>query len=261
MSRKPVITEREVRIAKREGKTTLNVGGAVVTPSARDAAKRAGVELTGGEAAPSTTKRRTPLGSPPERQSTSARPPRRHQPDARGTTGSPAPASATARSATTASAPAASAPAPSGAPTRIAIGADHGGVAMKAAIAAHLRDRGLRVDDLGTGTADAVDYPDFAVAVAKAVGSGAADVGIMIDGAGIGSCMAANKVRGARAAMCYDLTTATNAREHNDANVLTLGGGLIGARLALEIVDRFLATPFAGGRHAKRVDKIKALDR
>ena len=258
MSRKPVITEREVRMAKRDGRTTLNVGGAVVTPSARDAAKRAGVELTESEAAPSTTKRRTPLGSPPERQDNSAKDARRHQRDAKGTSQSPASAPATA---TTADAPAANPPAPSGAPTRIAIGADHGGVTMKGAIAAHLRDRGLRVDDLGTGTADAVDYPDFAVAVAKAVGSGAADVGIMIDGAGIGSCMAANKIRGARAAMCYDLTTATNAREHNDANVLTLGGGLIGARLALEIVDRFLATPFAGGRHAKRVDKIKALDR
>lgn len=257
MTRKPVITEREVRIAKREGRATLDVGGAVVTPSARDAAKRSGVELTGGAAAPSTTPRRTPLGSPPERQHTSARPRSRHRTDA--SSGTPTRAEA----APTRPSPEASAgtSAPGATTTRVAIGADHGGVAMKAAIASHLRDRGLRVDDLGTGTTDAVDYPDFAVAVAKAVGSGAADLGIMIDGAGIGSCMAANKVSGVRAAMCYDLTTATNAREHNDANVLTLGGGLIGARLALEIVDRFLATPFAGGRHAKRVDKIKALDR
>jgi ribose 5-phosphate isomerase B len=82
----------------------------------------------------------------------------------------------------------------------------------------------------------------------------------MVDGAGIGSCMAANKVRGVRAAMCYDVTTATNAREHNNANVLTLGGGLIGARLALAIVETFLATPFAGGRHAARVEKIDLLD-
>ena len=254
MTRKPVITEREVRIAKREGRASLDVGGAVVTPSARDAAKRSGVELTGGAAAPSTTRRRTPLGSPPERQVRTGKPAPRHRPDA-GTGMTPQAAPTTQPAA-----PSAAKPAPATA-MRLAIGADHGGVAMKAAIASHLRDRGIRVDDLGTGTTDAVDYPDFAVAVAKAVGSGAADVGIMIDGAGIGSCMAANKVRGVRAAMCYDLTTATNAREHNDANVLTLGGGLIGARLALEIVDRFLATPFAGGRHAKRVDKIKALDR
>ena len=248
-----MITEREVRIAKREGRTTLDVGGAVVTPSARDAAKRSGVELTGGAAAPSKTPRRKPLGSPPERQARTGKPASGHRPDA-GSGGTPQSAVTTQAAAPPAG------PAPATA-TRIAIGADHGGVAMKAAIAGHLRDRGHRVDDLGTATSEAVDYPDFAVAVAKAVGSGAADVGIMIDGAGIGSCMAANKVRGVRAAMCYDLTTATNAREHNDANVLTLGGGLIGARLALEIVDRFLTTPFAGGRHAKRVDKIKALDR
>jgi ribose 5-phosphate isomerase B len=106
-----------------------------------------------------------------------------------------------------------------------------------------------------------VDYPDFAIAVAKAVADGRAAFGIMIDGAGIGSCMAANKVRGVRAAMCYDVTTATNAREHNNANLLTLGAGLIGNRLATTILETFLATSFAGGRHAARVDKIDALDR
>jgi ribose 5-phosphate isomerase B len=105
-----------------------------------------------------------------------------------------------------------------------------------------------------------VDYPDYAIAVARAVASGSAHVGIMVDGAGIGSCMAANKVPGVRAAMCYDVTTAQNAREHNNANVLTLGGGLIGPRLALAIVETFLATEFGGGRHAARVAKIDALD-
>ena len=115
--------------------------------------------------------------------------------------------------------------------------------------------------DFGTVTKDPVDYPDFAVAVAEAVASGRAAAGVMIDGAGIGSCMAANKVRGVRAAMCYDVTTAANAREHNNANMLTLGAGLIGNRLAITILETFLATPFAGGRHAKRVEKIDALDR
>jgi ribose 5-phosphate isomerase B len=105
-----------------------------------------------------------------------------------------------------------------------------------------------------------VDYPDFAVAVARAVAGGSARFGIVVDGAGIGSCMAANKVPGVRAALCYDLTTAQNAREHNDANVLTLGGTLLGTRLALEIVRAFLATPFGGGRHAPRVAKINRLD-
>lgn len=114
--------------------------------------------------------------------------------------------------------------------------------------------------DHGTSGTGVVDYPDYAVAVARAVASGAAQIGIMVDGAGIGSCMAANKVPGVRAAMCYDVTTAQNAREHNNANVLTLGGGLIGTRLGLAIVDAFLATDFGGGRHASRVAKIDALD-
>jgi ribose 5-phosphate isomerase B len=134
---------------------------------------------------------------------------------------------------------------------------------MKNAIAEHLRAAGFPVTDLGTNSTEAVDYdyPDFAVAVARAVAAKQAAFGIMVDGAGIGSCMAANKVAGVRAAMCYDVTTAGNAREHNGANVLTLGGGLLGTRLALAVVDTFLSTPFAGGRHAKRVEKIDALDR
>ena len=143
---------------------------------------------------------------------------------------------------------------------RIAVGADHGGVALKDAIVANLREEGHSVVDHGTHGSEAVDYPDFALKVAHEVAAGAADFGIMVDGAGIGSCMAANKVPGVRAAMCYDVTTATNAREHNNANVLTLGGSLLGVRLALEVVDRFLATSFGGGRHARRVAKIDALD-
>jgi len=142
----------------------------------------------------------------------------------------------------------------------IAIGADHGGVALKDVLAKRLRELGHAVEDLGTTGTDAVDYPDFAVAVARAVASRTAALGIMIDGAGIGSAMAANKVAGVRAALCYDVTTAANAREHNNANLLTLGGGLIGNRLALAIVETFVATPFAGGRHQARVGKIDALD-
>ena len=131
---------------------------------------------------------------------------------------------------------------------------------MRDAIAARLRELGHAVTDHGTSGTAAVDYPDYAIAVARAVASGTAQVGIMVDGAGIGSCMAANKVAGVRAAMCYDVTTAQNAREHNNANVLTLGGGLIGARLAIAIVEAFLDTGFGGGRHAPRVAKIDALD-
>lgn len=138
----------------------------------------------------------------------------------------------------------------------VVIGADHGGVAMKDAIAKELRGQGYTVEDVGTTGSDPVDYPDFAYAVAREVAAGRVDAGIMIDGAGIGSCMAANKVPGVRAAMCYDVTTATNAREHNNANVLTLGASLIGPRLALEIVKVFLSTEFAGGRHERRVAKL-----
>ena len=127
-------------------------------------------------------------------------------------------------------------------PKRIALGADHGGFQLKASLAGHLRRAGHQVDDVGTSSREAVDYPVFARAVADAVSRGAADVGIMIDGAGIGSCMVANKVPGVRAALAYDLSSARNSREHNDANVLTLGAGLIGAGLAEQIVDTWLAT-------------------
>lgn len=142
----------------------------------------------------------------------------------------------------------------------IAIGSDHGGFKLKSVLIPHLEAGGHIIVDCGTGSSEAVDYPDFAVAVAKRVSAGEAWRGIMIDGAGIGSCMAANKVPGVRAAMCYDLSTASNSREHNNANMLTLGAGLIGETLALHIVERWLSTAFAGGRHQTRVDKISALD-
>jgi deoxyribose-phosphate aldolase len=149
-------------------------------------------------------------------------------------------------------------------PKRIAIGADHGGFELKAMLVAHLQGAGYQVSDVGTSSNEAVDYPIFARAVAEAVSGGTADVGIMIDGAGIGSCMAANKVPGVRAAMAYDLSSARNSREHNDANVLTLGAGLIGAGLAKQIVDVWLETECTETRHLHRVamfgDEVELTD-
>lgn len=142
----------------------------------------------------------------------------------------------------------------------IAIGADHGGFGLKEILKNELQAR-YTVIDCGTDSTASVDYPDFALAVAEQVSSGRAWRGIMIDGAGIGSCMVANKVAGVRAALCYDYATAVNSREHNDANLLTLGSGLIGEALAKQIVETWLKTPFGGGRHARRVDKIIALDK
>ena len=143
----------------------------------------------------------------------------------------------------------------------VAIGADHGGFELKEALKPELKTLGFDVDDLGTNSKEAVDYPDLAHAVAQAVGSGKAWRGIMIDGAGIGSCIVANKVPGVRAGMAYDYSSAVNSREHNDTNVLTLGAGLIGPNLAKQIVKTWLTTEFAGGRHAGRVDKIKSVEK
>lgn len=143
----------------------------------------------------------------------------------------------------------------------IAVGGDHGGYALKERLAFRLREQGYSVTDCGTDSTEPVDYPDIAAAVAGLVASGACDVGLVVDGAGIGSAMAANKVHGVRAALCYDVSTARNAREHNHANVLTLGAGLIGDALAWQITQEFLATPYGGGRHARRVDKINELER
>jgi ribose 5-phosphate isomerase B len=145
----------------------------------------------------------------------------------------------------------------------IALGADHGGYGLKETlkkmIATTLPE--YEVVDCGTHSTDSVDYPDFAYAVAQLVATGRAWRGIVIDGAGIGSCMTANKVPGVRAAMCYDQATAVNSREHNNANVLTLGAGLIGNNLAQQIVQTWLATNFGGDRHARRVDKIMAIEK
>jgi ribose 5-phosphate isomerase B len=144
---------------------------------------------------------------------------------------------------------------------RIAIAADHGGFALKENLKPFLQQQGYLVDDCGTHSSESVDYPDFAYVVARKVSQGEAWRGIIIDGAGIGSCMVANKVKGVRAAMCYDHATALNSREHNNANVLTLGAGMIDSALARQIVLTWLNTKFGGGRHARRVDKIMNIEK
>lgn len=143
----------------------------------------------------------------------------------------------------------------------IAIGSDHTGVALKGAIRQHLRGRGLAVHDLGTDTSDPVDYPDVAASVARQVARGEADAGIAIDGAGLGSTIAANKIRGVRAAMCLTQMLARYARQHNGANVLALGATLLTPAEALEIVDVFVATPMREARYIRRLAKIRDLER
>jgi RpiB/LacA/LacB family sugar-phosphate isomerase len=142
---------------------------------------------------------------------------------------------------------------------KVAIGADHGGFEMKEALKGVLNDLGFDHQDFGTHSTEPVDYPDFAYAVAQAVSRRKCDIGIMIDGAGIGSCMVANKVPGVRAAMCYDETSARNSREHNGANVLTLGGRVISNDKMREIVRMWLSTDLTEERHRRRVAKIDAL--
>jgi ribose 5-phosphate isomerase B len=145
--------------------------------------------------------------------------------------------------------------------TTIAIGADHGGFPLKERIGFLLREQGYEVTDCGTHSRESVDYPDYAHAVTRLVSDGTCTYGIVIDGAGIGSCIVANKVPGIRAALCYDVSSARNSREHNHANVLTLGAGLVGENLAWQIVEAWLATPWGAGRHARRVAKISDIER
>jgi ribose 5-phosphate isomerase B len=142
----------------------------------------------------------------------------------------------------------------------VAIGADHGGFALKEALKPLIESLGLAVRDVGVQDAKPADYPDIAVLVADLVASGAASRGILIDGAGIGSSMAANKVPGIRAALCYDKASARNSREHNDSNVLTLGARLLTQTQAEEVLRTWIATPFAGGRHQARVQKIMDIE-
>jgi ribose 5-phosphate isomerase B len=143
---------------------------------------------------------------------------------------------------------------------RIAIGSDHAGFHLKETVKARLLELGFEVTDLGTDSDASVDYPDYAAAVARLVVSGASERGILICGTGIGMAMAANKVHGVRAASVTDLESARLSRRHNDANVLALGARITPPDLALDIVRTFLDTPFAGGRHQRRVDKVRALE-
>jgi ribose 5-phosphate isomerase B len=144
---------------------------------------------------------------------------------------------------------------------RVAIGCDHTGLSMKRALVAHLRGRGMAVADLGTDTTEPVDYPDVAGRVATSVARGESDAGIVIDGAGIGSAIAANKVRGIRAVMCMNETIARYSREHNGANVMTLGSSLLdSADAAIRIVDTWIATPMREARYIRRLLKIRRME-
>ncbi|MBQ1545055.1 MAG: ribose 5-phosphate isomerase B [Clostridia bacterium] len=142
----------------------------------------------------------------------------------------------------------------------IAIGCDHGGYELKLEIIKHLDELGVAYEDFGTHSTDSVDYPDIAVPLCEVVASGAAELGILVCGTGIGMSMCANKVKGIRAAAVSDTFSARFTRLHNDANVLCIGGRVVGAGLACQIVDEFLGNDFEGGRHQRRVDKIMAIE-
>lgn len=142
----------------------------------------------------------------------------------------------------------------------IAIACDHGALALKEAIKKHLTERGFEVRDFGTNSLDSCDYPDFAGPAAKAVGSGECERGIVVCTTGIGVSIVANKVKGVRCALLSDLMSARMTRQHNDTNMMAMGAGVVGEMLALKIVDTWLDTPFEGGRHQRRVDKITALE-
>ena len=144
---------------------------------------------------------------------------------------------------------------------RIAVGTDHRGFALRVRLIELLQRLGHEVEDLGTFSAEAVDYPDIAARVARKVGHGEVDRGILICGTGLGMCITANKFPGVRAAPCHDDLTAELSRRHNDSNILCLSADLLGERLVDRMVELWLTTPFEGGRHARRVAKIKALER
>ena len=144
---------------------------------------------------------------------------------------------------------------------RIAMGCDHAGYPLKEALKIFLSEEGHEVEDFGTDSEEMVDYPDFCAAAARAVVDGRADRGIVLGGSGQGEQLAANKVQGARAALCNDLYLAELARRHNDANVLAIGGRIVAVALAKEIVRLWLATPFEGGRHARRLEQVAEIER
>ena len=144
---------------------------------------------------------------------------------------------------------------------KIVIGSDHGGFHLKEVLKQHLAERGIEVTDAGTYTEESCDYPDIAVKVCQEITEGKAGRGILVCGTGIGMSMAANKVKGIRAALCGDVFSATMSREHNDANVICMGERVLGPGLAVSILDAWLDTEFAGGRHARRVNKIMDIEK
>jgi ribose 5-phosphate isomerase B len=227
---RPLVTEQEINVLPFGGQYEIPAG-ALVTPLARQVAMDRKVTLIEAQ---------TPT------------------PDSVLEASIAAPTLNTDRSSAAKAGPAAAAnPAAKG---NVALAADHGGFELKQVLKAFLGEEGFAVVDCGTDGSGSVDYPDFAFAAAQLVGQGRAWRAIVIDGVGIGSCMTANKVPGVRAAMCYDQATAVNSREHNDANVLTLGAGMIGQNLAKQIVKIWLETDFGGGRHERRVDKIMRIE-
>ena len=143
---------------------------------------------------------------------------------------------------------------------KIAIGCDHGGICLKATVIDVLEQRGIEYVDLGTYDESSVDYPDYGEKVANAVSAGEVDKGVILCGTGIGISIAANKVKGVRAAVCHNVFTATMAAEHNNANILAMGGRIVSPELAREMLEAWLDTPFGGGRHANRVAKISAIE-
>jgi len=230
---RPLVTEQEINVLPFGGQYEIPAG-ALVTPLARQVALDRKITLIEAQTP-------TPDSVWEARTSGVAAP----------TLNADRPSAAMARPA------AATNPASKG---NVALAADHGGFELKQILKAFLGEEGHTVVDCGTDGSGSVDYPDFAFAAAQLVGQGRAWRAIVIDGAGIGSCMTANKVPGVRAAMCYDQATAVNSREHNNANVLTLGAGLIGQNLAKQIVKIWLETDFGGGRHERRVDKIMRIE-
>ncbi len=232
MAGKPVISEDQVRDAVRRGVRTMTIPpNALVTPLAADTARAAGLTLQRG----------TPELSPSGATSELSRP-----------------GGGSGTQATHAAPPSAARPAAP--PMALAIGSDHGGYAMKTELIPVLEKAGFHVLDVGTDSPTSCDYPDFAYGVARMVTTGRARLGIMIDGAGLGSAMVCNKVPGIRAACAYNEFTAWNARAHNNANVLTLGSRTLGIEVVKRIAHTFLTTEFEGGRHAARIAKLTDIE-
>jgi ribose 5-phosphate isomerase B len=221
---KILITEKEITESLAQGKKKLEIPkGALVTPLARELASFRGVELVeANEQKPRTVSSTKAALSPQQ---------------------SPTQSSSDSKEKT------------------VAFGSDHGGFQLKETLKKYAESLGYTIVDVGTQNEEPCDYPDFAYAVARAVAAGEAWRGVMIDGAGIGSCVVANKVPGVRAACCHNEFVARNAREHNDTNVLTLGSRVTGSEVCKEIMKVWLETWFAGGRHKQRVEKIDDVEK